>query len=83
MANLATKKGVESRDKAGIQIKAPIIELSKKQIIQKGLELGVDYSMTLSCYDPDRSGKPCGECDSCRIRIDGFAAAGITDPALA
>lgn len=80
MANLATKSGVEGES---ITIEAPIIDLTKSEIIQQGLALGVDYSQTISCYNPRTDGKVCNECDSCRIRADGFAAAGSPDPALA
>ncbi len=79
MANLATKSGVEGR---AIKIEAPIIELTKSEIIQQGLELGVDYSQTISCYNPRTDGMICNECDSCRIRAAGFVAAGALDPAL-
>ena len=79
MANLATKAGVEGE---AIQIKAPLIDLTKAQIIQTGVSLGVDYSQTISCYNPDEEGNVCGECDSCRIRQAGFDAAGHADPAL-
>ncbi len=78
LANLATKAGVEG-DK--IKIEAPIIHMSKGEIIQQGLKLGVDYSQTISCYNPRTDGKICGECDSCRIRETGFKEAGIKDPA--
>lgn len=77
MANLATRAGVEGHK---ISINAPLIHLSKSQIIQRGVGLGVDYSLTISCYDPDREGRACGLCDSCRLRRDGFVQAGITDP---
>lgn len=80
MANLATKTGVNGET---IQIEAPIINLTKSEIIQAGMALGVDYSNTISCYNPRTDGKVCGECDSCRIRAAGFASAGIPDPALA
>lgn len=79
MANLATKKGVEGKL---IQIKTPLIHLSKAEIIQKGLELGVDYSKTLSCYVPDFEGRACGLCDSCHLRQQGFEAANIPDPTI-
>jgi 7-cyano-7-deazaguanine synthase len=79
MANLATKAGVEGSTK--IKIHTPLIELSKAQIIQRGIELGVNYGLTLSCYDPDSNGKPCGHCDSCQLRSRGFREAGIPDPA--
>lgn len=80
MANLATKTGVNGET---IRIEAPIINLTKSEIIKAGLSLGVDYSNTISCYNPRTDGKVCGECDSCRIRAAGFASAGIPDPALA
>ena len=79
VASLATKAAVEGRP---TKIHAPLITLTKRQIIELGVSLGVDYSLTLSCYDPDPSGQPCGECDSCRIRAKGFAEAGLADPAL-
>lgn len=79
MANLATKKGVEGEL---IKIETPLIALSKAEIIQKGTELGVDYSKTLSCYAPDVQGKACGLCDSCRLRQQGFAAANLPDPTV-
>jgi 7-cyano-7-deazaguanine synthase len=81
MANLATKAGVEGRQH--LKIHAPLISLTKAQIIQRGLELGVDYSLTHSCYDPDMLGRPCGTCDSCLLRARGFADLGLDDPALA
>lgn len=77
MANLATKVGVEG---ARMQIHAPLIELSKAQIVQRGVALGVDYGITVSCYQADEEGRACGECDACRLRRAGFEAAGITDP---
>ncbi|VAX18737.1 7-cyano-7-deazaguanine synthase [hydrothermal vent metagenome] len=80
MANLATKAAVEERYK--IKIHTPLISMTKGEIIKSGVELGVDYSLTLSCYDPDSSGKPCEACDSCRIRAQGFKTAGLSDPAL-
>jgi 7-cyano-7-deazaguanine synthase len=76
-ANLATKLGVEG---GGIAVHTPLIDLTKAQIIQRGTELGVDYSMTHSCYDPDETGAACGRCDSCVLRRSGFAAAGVPDP---
>jgi len=79
MADLATKAGVEGRQR--LTIHAPLIELSKAQIIRRGLELGVDYGMTWSCYDPGPDGAACGECDSCQLRLKGFAEAGVSDPA--
>ncbi len=80
MANLATKAGVEGRQH--LRIHTPLIELTKAQIIQRGLELGVDYSLTHSCYDPDPDGRACGTCDSCLLRRRGFAEVGLEDPAL-
>ncbi|MEE2982720.1 MAG: 7-cyano-7-deazaguanine synthase QueC [Gammaproteobacteria bacterium] len=77
LAAWATKAGVEGR---GVSIKAPLIEMSKAEIINKGTELGVDYSLTVSCYQPNDMTLACGSCDACRIRRDGFAAAGIADP---
>jgi 7-cyano-7-deazaguanine synthase len=79
LANLATKMGVEGET---ITIHAPLIDLTKAQIIQRGLELGVDYGMTMSCYDPDDAGRACGRCDSCLLRAAGFKAAGAVDPAV-
>ena len=80
MANLATKAAVEGRQK--LRIHAPLIRLSKGEIIRKGLELGVDYALTSSCYDPSPVGQPCGQCDSCLLRAKGFAEVGIADPLL-
>ena len=77
MANLATKAGVEGQ---GFSIKAPLQNLSKAQIVQAGIKMGVDYSLTVSCYQADNQGRACGKCDSCRLRAEGFAAAGISDP---
>ena len=77
MANLATKRGVEGQV---IRIETPLLHLSKAEIIQKGTQLGVDYSKTLSCYSPDELGQACGRCDSCRLRKQGFADAGMPDP---
>ncbi|NQT26403.1 7-cyano-7-deazaguanine synthase QueC [candidate division KSB1 bacterium] len=79
MANLATRAGVEGQH---LNIRTPLIELTKAQIIQKGLELGVDYNMTRSCYDPDSAGLACGHCDSCQLRRKGFHEAGVPDPTL-
>jgi 7-cyano-7-deazaguanine synthase len=79
MANLATKAGVEGGRK--FKIHTPLIQMSKSQIIQKGIDLGVDYSLTHSCYDPSESGEACGECDSCLLRLKGFRDAGVKDPA--
>ena len=78
MANLATKAGVEGA--ANIRIRAPLIRLTKAQIIQKGIELEVDYALTHSCYDPSPQGLACGKCDSCFLRRKGFKEAGVTDP---
>ena len=77
MANLATKAGVEGNQK--LIIHTPLIEMSKADIIRKGIELGVDYSLTHSCYDPSAAGLACGECDSCLLRLKGFQEAGISD----
>ena len=79
MANLATKAGVEGQ---GLRIHTPLIDLSKAQIIRRGLDLGVDYALTHNCYDPDASGRACGTCDSCLLRARGFAELGLKDPAL-
>jgi 7-cyano-7-deazaguanine synthase len=78
MANLATKAGVEGTTK--IRIRTPLIRLTKAQIIQKGIELGIDYALTHSCYDPSPQGLACGRCDSCFLRKKGFKEAGVTDP---
>jgi 7-cyano-7-deazaguanine synthase len=78
LANLATRAAVNGRP---VTIDAPLIELSKADIIRRGLALGVDYAMTVSCYQPDDEGRGCGLCDSCRLRQAGFEAAGVTDPA--
>ena len=78
MANLALKAAVEGNKK--VHIHAPLLYLSKAEIIQRGQALGVDYSLTHSCYDPASDGKACGRCDSCRLRLKGFAAAGLHDP---
>ena len=77
MANLATRAGVEGRK---LTIHAPLIDLAKADIIRAGLALGVDYGLTISCYQADGEGRACGVCDSCRLRAEGFAAAGIPDP---
>ena len=79
MANLATKAGVEG---AKLNIHAPLIDLSKAEIIRLGSQLGVDYGLTVSCYQADEQGRACGVCDSCRLRAEGFAAAGVTDPTI-
>jgi len=78
MANLATRAGVEGRQR--LTIHTPLIELTKAQIIQRGLELGVDYALTLSCYDPSPDGEACGRCDACLLRLKGFAESGRQDP---
>ena len=78
-ANLGTKIGVDSED--AIKVHAPLIKMKKSEIVQKGIELGVDFSMTLSCYDPNQHGEACGECDSCRLRLKAFADLGLSDPA--
>jgi len=77
MARLATKAGVEGRP---LTILAPLLHLSKAEIITRGVALGLDYGLTHSCYDPSPSGRPCGRCDSCRLRAKGFAEAGVVDP---
>lgn len=77
MANLATKAGVEGQP---LKIAAPLIDMSKQDIIKRGIELGVNYSLTVSCYQADETGRACGECDSCRFRRQGFEQAGIKDP---
>ncbi len=78
MANLATKMGVEGQR---ITIHTPLIDLTKAQIIKRGIDLGVDYSLTFSCYDPQSTDRPCGHCDSCLLRAEGFRQVGVTDPA--
>ena len=78
MANLATKAGVEGKTK--LKIRAPLIHMTKAEIIKKGVDLGVDFSLTHSCYDPSSDGLACGECDSCIIRKQGFKEADIIDP---
>jgi 7-cyano-7-deazaguanine synthase len=77
LANLATRAGVEG---AGFRIRAPLMHWNKAEIISHGAALGVDFALTLSCYDPDADGRACGRCDSCRLRAQGFTAAGIPDP---
>jgi len=77
VANLGTKAGVEGRN---FEIHTPLINMTKSQIIRKGLELGVDYSLTHSCYDPAADERPCGQCDSCLLREKGFREAGVRDP---
>ncbi|HEU4939896.1 MAG TPA: 7-cyano-7-deazaguanine synthase QueC [Vicinamibacterales bacterium] len=79
LASLATRAGVEG---GRLQLKAPLVHMSKADIIREGLKLDLDYGLTHSCYDPDPSGSPCQRCDSCRLRARGFADAGVPDPAL-
>ncbi len=87
MANLATRAGVEAAgDAPWLRVRAPLMDLHKHEIIARGLALGVDYGATTSCYDPTVEGdhvRPCGACESCRLRAEGFARAGVPDPALA
>lgn len=78
MANLATRRGVEGHR---LRIHTPLIDLTKAQIVELGLSLGVDYSLTRSCYDPSATGEACGTCDSCQLRVRGFEANGMSDPA--
>ena len=77
LANLATRAGVEGR---GFRVQAPLLHMRKAEIIGAGSRLGVDYGLTLSCYNPDPQGRACGQCESCRLRAEGFAAAGVPDP---
>jgi 7-cyano-7-deazaguanine synthase len=77
VANLATRMGTQG---AGIRVQAPLLDMSKAQIIKKGLELGVDFKNTHTCYDPDDSGRACGRCPACRLRLRGFSEAGVADP---
>ena len=77
LADLATREGVEGH---GFRINAPLVAMTKAEIIRTGMKLGVDYGQTLSCYAPDPMGRACGECDSCRLRAQAFAAAGVADP---
>lgn len=79
MANLATREGVEGRQ--NLRIHTPLISLTKAEIIRRGLSLGVDYSITSTCYDPSPHGGACGACDACQLRLKGFAVNGISDPA--
>lgn len=79
VANLGTRAGIENADP--IRIRAPLIDMTKKEIILAGTAAGVDYSMTTSCYDPSTDGKACGQCDACVLRLRGFAEAGLKDPA--
>jgi 7-cyano-7-deazaguanine synthase len=78
VANLATKAGVEGSLR--FRIHTPLIHLTKAEIIRRGVELGIDYGLTHTCYSPDSEGVPCGRCDACQIRLKGFAEAGLTDP---
>jgi 7-cyano-7-deazaguanine synthase len=80
LANLATKMGTEEGKR--ITIHTPLIAMTKKQIVEAGLKLGVDYSQTISCYDPSEDGKACGACDACLLRLKGFAEAGVADPGV-
>ena len=80
LANLATKAGTEGSGR--FRVHAPLIEMSKAEIIREGVKLGVDFSLTLSCYDPDATGRACGGCDSCQLRRKGFADAGVPDPTV-
>ena len=79
MSALATKQGVEGDP---FKFNTPLIDLSKADIIKKGVALNVDYGLTISCYDPDDTGRACGSCDSCRLRAAGFAEAKVKDPTL-
>jgi 7-cyano-7-deazaguanine synthase len=79
MANLATRGGVEGT--APIRIQTPLLHLTKREIVELGLSLGVDYGITMSCYDPAPDGRACGHCDACHLRLKGFREAGVTDPA--
>lgn len=79
MANLATKAGVEGKQK--LKIHTPLISLTKARIVLKGIELGVDYSLTVTCYDPAADGAACGQCDACQLRLKGFAENAMSDPA--
>jgi 7-cyano-7-deazaguanine synthase len=80
LANLATKAGVEGELR--FKIHTPLVELSKAEIVRLGTSLGVDYSLTHSCYDPDPAGRACGQCDACQLRLKGFAEAGLQDPVV-
>jgi 7-cyano-7-deazaguanine synthase len=79
LARVATRAGIEGR---GLTVHTPLMMLGKADIIRLGLDLGLDYGLTLSCYDPAPDGTPCGHCDSCQLRMAGFASAGVSDPAL-
>ena len=81
MANLATRFAVEGGEAHHVHIRAPLIDRTKRDIIELGLSLGVDYAMTTSCYDPAPDGAACGHCDACQLRLKGFAEAGVADPA--
>ncbi|MEO2091060.1 MAG: 7-cyano-7-deazaguanine synthase, partial [Gemmataceae bacterium] len=78
LANLATKAGTEGTGR--FRVHAPLLKMTKAEIIREGATLGVDFSLTLSCYDPDLAGRACGHCDSCLLRKKGFAGAGVPDP---
>jgi 7-cyano-7-deazaguanine synthase len=78
MANLGTRAGTEGS--GPIRIRTPLISMTKKEIVQAGLSLGVDYGMTITCYDPGETGAACGACDACLLRLKGFAEAGYEDP---
>jgi 7-cyano-7-deazaguanine synthase len=80
LANLATKAGVDGAGR--FRVHAPLLKMTKAEIIREGVRLGVDYSQTLSCYDPDPRGRACGRCDSCQLRKKGFAEAGVADPTV-
>ncbi|HEY2064677.1 MAG TPA: 7-cyano-7-deazaguanine synthase QueC [Gemmatimonadaceae bacterium] len=80
LANLATRGGVEGT--TPIRIQAPLLDLTKRQIVELGRTLGVDYALTLSCYDPGPDGEACGRCDACTLRLKGFSDAGVKDPAV-
>jgi 7-cyano-7-deazaguanine synthase len=79
MANLATREGVEGRQT--LRIHTPLIQMTKAQIIERGMQLGVDYGITITCYDPGPNGEACGACDACQLRLKGFAENGVRDPA--
>ena len=80
MAILATRAGVEGAHGAQLRIHTPLISLTKAEIVRSGVELGVDYSLTSTCYDPTAEGIACGKCDACQLRLKGFSEAGIKDP---
>ena len=79
LATLATKAGVEG---ARFKVHAPLIDLTKAEIVRRGVDMGLDYGLTHSCYDPAADGRPCGACDSCQLRARGFEAAGVPDPLI-